>query len=96
MARRRPPRLSVKEAAQLFALLGEPARLRILLLIRDKGEAIGTDLAAASGLSRPTVSYHLRQLWHAGVVEARRAGKQVFYRVSSPLVAEVLKAVGGE
>jgi DNA-binding transcriptional ArsR family regulator len=95
MARRRPPPLSVQEAVQLFRLLAEPARLRVLVLVRDRGEACVGDLAAAVGQSLPTVSNHLAFLRHAGAVERRRAGHQVFYRVASPLVAEVLEGVGG-
>jgi ArsR family transcriptional regulator len=86
----------VPEAARLFRLLGEPTRLRVLLLIRGRGEARPSDLAAAAGLTRATTVYHLMLLRRGGVVGTRRAGQQVFYRITSPWVAEVLKAVGGE
>jgi ArsR family transcriptional regulator len=64
------------------------------LLIRGKGEACVGDLVAAARLPRPTVSNHLALLRRGGVAESRRAGKHLFYRVATPLVAEVLRPVG--
>ena len=91
---REPPLLSVQEAARLFGLLGAPARLRILLLLRDTGEMCVGDLVAATGLHLRTVSSHLTLLRRGGVAESQRAGKHIFYRVATPLVAEVLRPVG--
>jgi DNA-binding transcriptional ArsR family regulator len=88
------PRLSVPEAAHLFGLLGTRARLRLLLLIRGKGEACVCDLVAAARLPRPTVSNHLMLLRRGGVIGRRRAGHQVFYRITSPRALELLRAVG--
>jgi DNA-binding transcriptional ArsR family regulator len=94
MAPRRPPPPSVEEAAQLFRLLGEPARLRVLLALSAKGEARPSDLAAAAGLTRAATVYHLMMLRRGGVVGTRRAGQQVFYRVTSPPVLRLLGEVG--
>jgi DNA-binding transcriptional ArsR family regulator len=94
MARRQSPPLSAPKAGQLFRLLGEPARLHILLLLlRQKGEACLGDLAAVAGLTRAATVYHLMMLRRGGVVGARRAGQQVFYRITSPLVLELLREV---
>jgi DNA-binding transcriptional ArsR family regulator len=88
----RPPPLSVPNAARLFWLLGAPARLRLLRVIQRKGEVCVGDLAAAARLPRVSVSNHLALLRRADVVGRRRAGHQVFYRVSSPLARELLRA----
>jgi ArsR family transcriptional regulator, lead/cadmium/zinc/bismuth-responsive transcriptional repressor len=94
MAHKRPhPRTSVEEAARLFHLLGDPARLRILLLLRDRGEAHAGDLTAVAGLPRTATVYHLMLLRRGGVVERRRAGRRFFYRITSPLVAKLVRAV---
>jgi ArsR family transcriptional regulator len=69
------------------------SRLRLLLLIRGKGEACVADLVAAARLPRPTVSNHLALLRRGGVVGRRRAGHRVFYRITSPLVAKLLRTV---
>jgi ArsR family transcriptional regulator len=89
------PRPSLPEAAQLFRLLGEPTRLRMLVLLADRGEAHVGALAEAAGLSEPTISNHLRQLRLAGVVACRRERYQVYYRLHSPFVAELLQQVCG-
>jgi len=86
--------LPVPATAQLFHLLGDPTRLRVLLLIREKGEACPGDLAAAARMSRQATNYHLRLLRRSGVAGSRRAGHQVFYRITSRLVAELLREVG--
>jgi DNA-binding transcriptional ArsR family regulator len=48
---------------------------------------------AAVGQPQPTVSNHLAVLRRGGVVEPRRSGHQVFYRITSPLALELLRAV---
>jgi ArsR family transcriptional regulator len=87
------PSLSLAEAAQLFRLLGEPTRLRLLLLLADRGESSVGALTEAVGLSEPTTSAHLRQLRLPGVVTSRREGHRVYYRLTSPFVAELLRQV---
>ena len=94
MALKRELRLSGPEAARLFHLLSDPTRLRVLLLIGEKGEASPSDLATAAGMSRQATLYHLALLRRGGVVGARRAGHQVFYRVTSPPLLRLLGEVG--
>ena len=66
------------ELADLFRLLGDPTRLRIVLTCLDESVAVG-DIAARLGLSGSLVSHHLRLLRAAAIVRAERQGKQVFY-----------------
>jgi ArsR family transcriptional regulator len=91
--RTRPPRPSLPEAADLFRLLGDPARLRLLLLLAARGEVCAGELAAAAGRSPSAGNAHLGLLRLAGVVAPRREGQHVCYRLSSPFVAEVLRGV---
>jgi DNA-binding transcriptional ArsR family regulator len=94
--RTRPPRPSLPEAADLFRLLGEPTRLRLLVLLGEQGELPVGDLAAACGRSQPAASLHLGLLRRAGVVASRREGKRVYYRLTSPFVAKLLRRVRAE
>lgn len=64
----------------VFQLLAEPARRRIVELLRD-GERSVSDLVMATGASQPTVSRHLRLLREGGVVSARVAAQRRLYRV---------------
>jgi DNA-binding transcriptional ArsR family regulator len=66
------------ELADLFRLLGDPTRLRIVLTCLDAPTAVG-EIADRLDLSASLVSHHLRLLRAARIVRAERHGKQVFY-----------------
>lgn len=68
------------EAAQTFLrAMASPTRQALVMQLADGGERNVTELAEAAGLGVPTASEHLTQLRRAGVVRARRTGKQVRY-----------------
>jgi DNA-binding transcriptional ArsR family regulator len=64
--------------ADLFRLLGDPTRLRIVIACLDEPVSVG-DMAGRLELSLSLVSHHLRLLRAARIVRAERQGKQVFY-----------------
>jgi DNA-binding transcriptional ArsR family regulator len=64
--------------ADLFRLLGDPSRLRIVVSCLRTPLAV-SDIADKLGLSVSLVSHHLRLLKGARLVRAERQGKQVFY-----------------
>ena len=64
--------------ADLFRLLGDPSRLRIVVSCLRTPLAV-SDIADRLGLSVSSVSHHLRLLKGARLVRADRQGKQVFY-----------------
>ena len=74
--------LPVQPVAQLFKALGDDARLRIVALL-SHGELCVCHLQEALGLTQPTASRHIAVLRHAGVVEARREGSWVYYRLAN-------------
>jgi DNA-binding transcriptional ArsR family regulator len=81
MARTKKPLLSDDHAmalADLFRLLGDPSRLKIVVLCLRTPLAV-SDIADRLGLSVSLVSHHLRLLKGARLVRAERLGKQVFY-----------------
>jgi DNA-binding transcriptional ArsR family regulator len=92
----RPPRPSLPEAARLFRLLGEPTRLRLLVLLAARGEVSVGELAAAAGRSQSVACAQLGMLCLAGVVASRREGHWVYYRLSSPVAAALLRRVRAE
>ncbi len=69
-------------AAELFALLSTPTRLRIVCALYD-GERNVTDLMQCVGVSQSNISQHLGVLYRGGVVGRRRSGAQIYYRVVS-------------
>jgi DNA-binding transcriptional ArsR family regulator len=60
----------------------------------DPGEELGVGrIVAASTLSRTAVAHHLKVLREAGVLHARKVGKEVWYRTDPQAVREALTAV---
>jgi len=74
--------LSVRPVAQLFKALGDDTRLRIVALL-SHGELCVCHLQEALRLTQPTASRHMAVLRSAGVVEARRKGSWVHYRLAN-------------
>jgi ArsR family transcriptional regulator len=75
--------------AQLFRVLGHPVRIRILELLGDGERTVG-DLQARLELDSSGTSQHLGALRQLGLVEARREGTSVYYRVKDPRVSQLL------
>jgi ArsR family transcriptional regulator len=70
--------------AELFKALGEPTRLRLVTLLAVEGEVCVCKLAEALDEPDFKVSRHLGVLRSAGVVESRRAGTWMHYRLVDP------------
>jgi DNA-binding transcriptional ArsR family regulator len=83
-----PPVYALK--ADFFRVLGHPARVRILQLLRDDERSVGT-LQEALDLDSSAVSQHLAALRRQGLVFSRREGTSVYYRVSDPRTLELLE-----
>ena len=71
-----------------FAAVSEPARRRILELLRERERPVG-DLVEHLDLSQPGVSKHLRVLREAGLVRVRRDGKRRWYGLRAEPLAEL-------
>lgn len=71
----------VEEWAARFAMLGDPSRLGLLLMIERRGPISVTDLATASGMSATAVSHSLRLLKLHDMIRAERVGHFVRYRI---------------
>lgn len=81
---------AIGDLAEIFRLMGDPNRLRILLLILEGPQAVG-EVAAETGLSPSLVSHNLGRLRAARLVRAERRGKQVFYEAADAHVSSVLR-----
>jgi ArsR family transcriptional regulator len=89
------PKVKDLEAlTQIYSALADPTRLRILALLRD-GEICVCHLHASLDVPQPTASRHLAYLRKAGLVDARRDGIWMHYRltpIGNPVVAAVVAA----
>ena len=83
------PDLPLTELADLFRLLGDTTRLRIVLACLAAPVAV-SDIAGQLALSPSLVSHHLRLLRATRIVKADRQGKQVFYVAADEHVSRML------
>jgi DNA-binding transcriptional ArsR family regulator len=80
-----------ERAAELFALLAVPVRLRIISVL-CRGEQNVSCLLGEIKVSQPAMSGHLSVLYRADVLARRRSGTQIFYRIADESVVTVCKA----
>lgn len=81
--------------ASLYKALSEPARLRILALLLRHGELCVCDVEAALGATQSKASRHLRYLAGAGLVQDRRDGVRVLYRIVEAPDEDVARVLEG-
>jgi ArsR family transcriptional regulator len=71
----------VKELRQVFKLLADETRLRILMYLVQAGELNVSELCDRLGQSQPAVSHHLALMRVAGLIAPRKDGKHNYYSV---------------
>lgn len=77
--------------AEVFKVLAEPVRLRILSELAAAGcepASVG-DIVDMMGLSQPTISHHLKKMTEAGLLERRREGRSVIHQVRPEAFADL-------
>lgn len=87
----------MKPFISVMKALSDPNRIKIIKMLERK-ELCVCELTAALGIAQPTVSKHLKQLEDAGLVEYRKDGPWVNYKLAteseSPFAIAMLKQVG--
>ena len=89
--------------AEMFRLMGDHTRLRIVVLICTRGRVAVGEIARELGASPSLVSHHLRLLRALRIVRAQRDGRRIFYspadahieRVIEDMAAHVSETEGG-
>ena len=85
--------ISAQQATQLmnlFKMLASDTRLRLSHARVRTGELCVTELAAVAGMKPQAVSNQLQRLIDRGILDSRRAGNQIFYRIVDPCVPALL------
>ena len=77
------------ELAEIFSLMGDPTRLRIILLCVNGPHCV-SDIAESLGVEQSLVSHHLRLLKAGRVLRARRQGKQMIYSLADEHISCVI------
>lgn len=83
-----------KQVADYLKILGSPIRIRILYSI-GYGEACVCHLEARLKKRQAYISQHLMVLRDAGILDTRRDGKYIFYRVATREVFDLIRAAAG-
>lgn len=78
--------------ADLCKVLTDPKRLMILDALRHGDRSVG-QLADAVGVALPNASQHLAVMRNAGLVEGRRAGTTIVYRLAEPTIVDACDIV---
>src|SRR5262245_44084542 len=86
-------------ADAVFAALSDGTRRSLYATLGERGEATATDLARELPVTRQAVQKHLGTLSEAGLVAARRSGREVLYRPTPAPMSEAMAwmaEVGGQ
>ena len=80
------------QVAEIFKQISDGSRLRILWLLCHCEECV-SNIAAAMDMSDPAVSHHLKLLRKSGLIESRRDGKEVYYKLADTEQAQLVHHV---
>jgi ArsR family transcriptional regulator len=86
----------MRGTAALYKALGDETRLQMLWLLMSHRELCVCDFMEVLGITQSKASRHLRNLFHADLVDDRREGLWVYYslrRAEDPLVRSTLRAL---
>lgn len=85
----------VQSTARMLRCLGHPVRLRIIELLEDRGECTVSEVHETLDLEQAVASQHLSLMRDKGILERRREGVNVFYRVGDRRALKVLDCMRG-
>lgn len=80
----------LERLAELFKVLGDPTRIRILQALHDTRPCV-CDIAETLGMTQSAISHQLRVLRQARLVRAQREGRSVFYALDDDHVAHMFE-----
>lgn len=79
-----------QKTADILKALAQPTRLKIVDLLRD-GERCVCEIYPALEKEQPNVSKHLNMMRRVGILECRKDGLRIMYRIKNPEVLEILR-----
>jgi DNA-binding transcriptional ArsR family regulator len=82
----------LEEQAEIHQVLSNSSRLQILRVLEKQEISVG-DLAEKIGATLQNTSQHLRLMKDKGVLEARREGQTIFYRISESEIGRTCKSI---
>ena len=82
-----------RQALSAFAALAQEHRLRIVrVLVKAGPDGLAAGLLASEvGVSTSNVSFHLKELEHAGLIQSRRESRSIIYRATYPALSDLIQ-----
>ena len=77
--------------AEIFKILGDRTRIKLLSLLAHKEELCVCDIAEALGMGQSAISHQLRVLRNAHLVKFRKVGKEAFYSLDDDHVVTLMQ-----
>jgi len=82
----------IKYEADLLSVLAQPTRLRILYFLRD-GERCACEINPSMPEDVSVISRHLVKMKNSGILDSRKEGVSIYYRIKSPQVFDIINIV---
>jgi DNA-binding transcriptional ArsR family regulator len=87
--------MDASRISRIAALLAEPTRAEMLMVMMDGRAHPASDLAAFAHVSQSTASHHLASLTDGGIVTVIQSGRHRYHRLANSQIAELLESIGG-
>ncbi len=88
--------IKYNEIAEILKVLAHPVRLCIVKGLLDKGECNVTYMQSCLEAPQSTISQHIQRLKSAGIIEGRRNGLEIYYKVCNDKVANLVNLLINE
>lgn len=88
LARSPYPKHVYERSARILKVMANPKRLEILNILKESGEVTVDQLSRTIGIYKANTSQHLALLRELELVKVRRVGKNAYYSITSPKIAE--------
>lgn len=85
--------MNKKELSEMFDILSNEVRLCVISNLCFNGEKNVSELQTCSNSSQSNVSQQLAKLRSLGIIESRKVGNEVFYKITDNKVCDVIKLV---
>jgi len=87
--------VTLKEKAKFLRMLGDETKLKMVRKLLS-GEVCACKLVPVAGRAQSTVSLHLTDLENAGILESRRDGRNIYYKIRDKRVYDLCRMLGVE
>lgn len=81
---------NIYNLAELFKVLGDSTRIRILLLLQEK-EASVNEIANELNMNQSAISHQLKNLKHSKLIKNRRDGQTIYYSLDDDHVYKIIE-----